>query len=142
MSRERFAELTKAKAKEKHVPESPAESASKRKKRKKKHNRSRVASPESPESGSAPDTESVREPPVETRLQVPALKTKAGTIPPLGDVRSVPCYECIRNVGNRPGFHELMEWFHCSPDTVFGTLDRFDLHILLMGTPPFLLQRL
>jgi hypothetical protein len=41
-------------------------------------------------------------------------------------------------VRNRPGFHELMEWFRCFLDTVSATLDRFDLHILLKKNAAFL----
>jgi hypothetical protein len=86
----------------KRALESPVGSVTKRHKKHKK--KSAKPAPESPgvasEFSSEHEAEDDSASPSKFRLEKPVLKTKAGTIRPLGDVRSVPCYECIRSVTN------------------------------------------
>ncbi|EED14552.1 hypothetical protein TSTA_107590 [Talaromyces stipitatus ATCC 10500] len=96
VSRERLEEHVK------RASDSLAVAVSKRRKKHKKKSAKSVsespglASEGSSDHGSNSDAVS----PSKSRLEVPVLKTKAGTIRPLGDVRSVPCYECIRSITN------------------------------------------
>lgn len=83
--------------------ESPLVSQSKRKKRSKKNRKRRGLDSSLHGSDSPNDSQSdIAETPqrAESRLQLPILLTKTGTIRPLGDCRVTPCYECVRSVAN------------------------------------------
>lgn len=77
--------------------ESLSDSVSKSKKRhKKKHAKRTKETPVESELEDRP----VFDLTAETKLRIPSLKNKLGQIRELGDVCSVPCYECIRTISN------------------------------------------
>lgn len=84
----------------KRASESPAESASKRTKLEKKRDKKKRDKEKRRLLESTPESEASDDPAPDSRLQISVLKTKAGAICELGDVRSVPCYECVRSVTN------------------------------------------
>jgi hypothetical protein len=87
----------------KRALDSPSAWVPKRKKRgkKKSANRTRESSSQPPEYQSDHDSVEGSDGLLpESRFEIPVIKTKSGTIRPLGDPRSVPCYECIRSIAN------------------------------------------